>query len=59
MKNYKCNKCGRVVQAVVQDCLNPEKRDVMLICQLTNVDQECDGQLLPINIKPAPCKDCD
>lgn len=61
-RKYRCNKCGRIVQMVH----NPEKillyADLEHMCE--NTDKApfplmCTGRLIPFEIKPAPCKDCD
>lgn len=60
MKSYKCNKCGKVVQIVWNDDLSDIS--TILPCQEPFAQRTsglCLGRLIPVNIKPAPCKDCD
>ena len=62
-KSYKCNKCGRIIQVVGNS--NQEIMKFLLsdmMCDNKNkapFPPMCDGQMIPFNIKPAPCKDCD
>lgn len=60
MKSYKCNKCGSVFQIEV---IFSEGEDEMDHVCLASFPQRtsgiCAGELVPFEIKPAPCKDCD
>jgi len=58
MKTYRCNKCGTVVQIVITKGSVPV--DHMCMAPFPQrTSGLCGGRLIPIDIKPAPCKDCD